>query len=74
MSENHFVVLFHTSNHAFRAESVLRKASIPCKLTPVPRHLSSDCGVCAQVSIEHREGIESILADGRVEVAALHDI
>ena len=42
-------VLFHTSNHAFRAEMLLKRAKIPCKLIPVPRHLSSDCGVCARV-------------------------
>lgn len=74
MDDKSFVILFHTSSHAFRAESVLKKAGIPCKLTPVPRHLSSDCGVCAKIERTYKEGIEDILKSARVEVAAIHDI
>ncbi len=66
------VVLFHTSNHAFRAERVLGKEGIACKLVPVPRHLSSDCGVCAQIRREHQQDTARILQAARVEVAGIH--
>ena len=51
----HTVILVHSTSYAIRAERVLNMAEIPSKLIPVPRHLSSDCGVC--VRIERAEDI-----------------
>ena len=70
---NYSVVLFHSTSGAIRGEKVARDAGIGAKLIPTPRHLSSDCGVCARIERDSREGIEEILRDGRVEVAAIHD-
>jgi TPP-dependent indolepyruvate ferredoxin oxidoreductase alpha subunit len=44
------VVLFHSTSHAIKAERTLKKAAIDCKMIPVPRQLSSDCGICIQFS------------------------
>ncbi len=75
MSDSEFiVVLFHTSNHAFRAEMLLKKAEVPCKLIPVPRHLSSDCGVCARVSSEVSGSVASLLEDSSVPTAGIHPL
>lgn len=68
------VVLFHTSSHAIRAEKILRQAGIPCRLTPVPRHLSSDCGVCIRLRRDDREAGRAALERERIETAAIHDL
>jgi|YNPNPStandDraft_1061719.scaffolds.fasta_scaffold31271_3 hypothetical protein len=39
------IVLLPSTSHAIRAEKVLNAAGISCRLIPVPRHLSSDCGL-----------------------------
>lgn len=66
------VVLFHTSNHAFRAEKLLNARDIACRLVPVPRHLSSDCGVCLRVEASGRETVVEILKGAKVEIAGIH--
>lgn len=43
-----YIVVYSTS-HAMRAEQVLQRVEISCKLVPPPRHLSSDCGVCVRI-------------------------
>lgn len=43
------VILFPTSAHVMRAEKLLKDAGYFCRLIPVPRHLSSDCGICLVV-------------------------
>ncbi len=43
------VILFPTSAHVMRAEKLLKEAGFSCRLIPVPRHLSSDCGICLVV-------------------------
>lgn len=68
------VILFHTSNHAIRAEKVLGQARRRVKLMPVPRHLSSDCGVCLRIDREAREACRDLLKEARVEIASLHDL
>jgi hypothetical protein len=65
------VVLFLSVHHALRAERLLKTAEIPCKLIPVPRHLSSDCGVCLRFAPSLRSGVETALA-GRVAIGAIH--
>jgi len=67
-------VLFHTSNHAIRAEKILGQAGIACRLTPVPRHLSSDCGVCIRIAQDDREAARVVLEGAKLEVAAYADL
>ena len=55
------VVLFESISHALRAEKLIKAAQINCKLIPVPRHLSSDCGVCLRFNTEVKEQVENIL-------------
>ena len=43
------VILVYTTSHALRAEKLLAEIGIRGKLIPVPRHLSSDCGVCLRI-------------------------
>lgn len=39
------LILFAATAHALRAEKLARRSGIEAKLVPVPRHLSSDCGL-----------------------------
>ena len=60
------VVLFESISHALRAEKLIKAAQITCKLIPVPRHLSSDCGVCLRFNTEVKEQVENIL-EGKLD-------
>ena len=60
------VVLFESISHALRAEKLIKAAQITCKLIPVPRHLSSDCGVCLRFNTEAKEQVENIL-EGKLD-------
>ncbi len=59
--ESSGVVLFESVSHALRAEKLIKAENIICKLIPVPRHLSSDCGVCLRFNTDAKEQIENIL-------------
>jgi hypothetical protein len=51
------VALFDTVSHVMKAEKVLKSAGIPHKLIPVPRSISSDCGVCLRFLPEQKEAV-----------------
>ncbi len=75
MSEHMYAVLLMSStNHAIRAEQVLYQAGIPAKLIPVPRHLSSDCGVCIRVKRSDLQRAQQALLAAGVEIEAVHSI
>ena len=61
------VVLFQSVNGALLAEKLLKKKGVAHKLIPVPRHLSSDCGVCIRFLIEHESRIKKALTN-KVEI------
>lgn len=64
------VALFYSVSGALRAEKLIKEAGITCKLIPVPRHLSSDCGLCLRFRTEDEERIREVLK-GKVEVQAI---
>ena len=49
MSDPFAVILVESTSQALRIEKLLVKHNLTCKLIPVPRHLSSDCGVCVRI-------------------------
>jgi hypothetical protein len=64
------VVLFHSTSGALRAEKLFKKKRINYKLIPVPRHLSSDCGVCIRFSFQDESLVRKALVD-KVEVQSI---
>ena len=60
-SSSQAVVLFASISHALRAEKFIKAQNISCKLIPVPRHHSADCGVCLRFNLSDRNLLEDIL-------------
>lgn len=71
--EEYHVILFDSVHHALRSEKILKEMGIPHKLIPVPRHISSDCGVCLRFSADLRNRIEEALA-GKVDIREIRPL
>ncbi len=63
----YLVALFSSTSGALMAEKLFKREGIPHKIIPVPRHISSDCGVCLRFSSSERERAEKTLA-GKVDI------
>ena len=68
------VFLVYSTSYALRAEKVLQKAGVACKLIPVPRHLRSDCGVCVRIERADQETALQALRATRVEIEEVHEL
>lgn len=68
------VILVHATSHALRAEKLVKQAGTACRLIPVPRQLSSDCGVCLRVKQADRDRVVDTLRENHVEMERVHDI
>ncbi|MBN1968642.1 MAG: DUF3343 domain-containing protein [Candidatus Delongbacteria bacterium] len=54
-------ILFDSTNHAIMAEHFLKKERLKIRIVPVPRELSSNCGVCIQCEEDNRDQAVNIL-------------
>jgi Putative Se/S carrier protein-like len=66
--ERYSVALFHSISGALRAEKLLKAESISIKLIPVPRHLSSDCGICVRFAREDESKVKEILTQNNLQI------
>lgn len=66
-SPSYGVVLFQSVNGALLAEKLLKEKGVEYKLIPVPRHLSSDCGVCLRFLPENEPQVKEAIV-GKVEI------
>ena len=67
-SDGYIAILVPSTSYALRAEKILHMAGIACKLIPVPRSLSSDCGVCVRIMEEDAEAAQRELERAHVAV------
>mgnify|MGYP000968161532 CR=1 FL=1 len=57
------VILFKAVSYALKAEKILKKENLPHKLIPVPKHISSDCGICLMVHLDMKDQVLTALQD-----------
>lgn len=77
MSEKsqYFVMLFKAVSYVLKAEKILKKENLPHKLIPVPKNISSDCGICLRFEPAIQSKIEAALLNkvDIEEIRALKD-
>jgi len=74
MEDNYSVVIFYSTSAAIRAESLAKRNKLMVKLIPVPRNLSSDCGICLQFNNEDKQRIKEILVERKIEYDDIYEI
>ncbi|HNX24920.1 MAG TPA: DUF3343 domain-containing protein [Spirochaetota bacterium] len=59
----YYVLLFPSVSHVMKAERILLGEKIPIKIIPVPKTISSDCGVCIKFEEKLIDKIKSLLSE-----------
>ena len=68
------IILVYSTSHALRLEKALKAERIDNKLIPVPRQLSSDCGVCVRVSRSDGERVRGIMLKIGMDIQGVYDL
>jgi hypothetical protein len=64
-------VIVYSTSHALKIEGLLLERGIANKLIPVPRHISSDCGVCVRVPADRVDEVSEIVNRSGIEIQGL---
>lgn len=73
-SEQYAVILLPSTSHALRGEKILKHAGIASKLIPVPRALSSECGICLRILRNDQERARQAFGAVNVPIIEIHDM
>ena len=65
------VAIFHSIHRVMKAEKVLKAEKLEVLLIPVPRQLSSDCGLAIRFPVEARSGVETTLNEAGLAIAEI---
>ena len=68
------VVLFYTTSAALRGEKILKAAGIVVKLIPVPRELSSSCGISLRFLWPDADRIQELLSSAKTDFEGVHQL
>jgi Protein of unknown function (DUF3343) len=69
----YYVMLFKAVSYVLKAEKILKKEGLPHKLIPVPKNISSDCGICLRFEPAMQNKIEAALLN-KVEVEEIREL
>ena len=69
----YYVMLFKAVSYVLKAEKILKKEGLPHKLIPVPKHISSDCGICLRFEPAMQNKIEAALLN-KVEIEEIREM
>ena len=66
------VILFPSIHFVLQAEKMIKGKGFSIDLIPVPRQLSSDCGICMLIEWEQKETLCTILEGQGVKIEGIH--
>ncbi len=70
--EKYLVVTFPSVSHALRFEKLMLGLQAPVKLIPVPRVISSSCGIAARLPAEMAGKVAELALSGRAELEKVY--
>lgn len=72
MNSDKLVITFPSTHYALKAEKVLEEAGFTTELIPVPRELSSSCGLALPILEEEEDRAVEILRKNQVQTEGIH--
>lgn len=68
------VFTFHTTTMAMKMEQRARETGCPGRLIPVPRQISSGCGMAWSVPAQERPAAESLIREHGIETEGIYEL
>jgi hypothetical protein len=70
--DKRWIVLFDSIHHVIAAEEAFQQQGVWCDLTPVPRQLSSNCGMAIEFREDDWEAARFVLNGLQVRPRSVH--
>ncbi len=64
--------LFNSASAVMLVARRLEKTGMRCKVVPIPREFSSECGVCLRTITEEEYSVETVLRDLKSTISKIY--
>jgi Putative Se/S carrier protein-like len=71
-SGSEMILIFHGTHEVLSVEKRLKAGGVPMRLIPVPRQLTSDCGLAIRVPLKERGRVREILSAAALSPKSVH--
>jgi len=68
------VIAFHTTSEAMAMEKLCKTQGLPGRLIPVPRAITSDCGIAWTAPLSARAELRAALEEAQIEDAGFFEV
>jgi putative Se/S carrier protein len=70
--EQYGYITFKSVSFAMKFETAIKKFDIKIRIIPVPRSISTSCGLCARFNIADKDRLESITKTHNLEYSHVY--
>mgnify|MGYP006429219417 CR=1 FL=1 len=74
MKEYNIIFTFYSTHLALEFERELKSSEINVKITPVPRQISSSCGLSGRINDQDLEKVKNICSEKEIEYEDIYQI
>ena len=74
MKEYNIIFTFYSTHLALALERALKNYKIDVKITPVPRQISSSCGLSGRINDQDLEKVKEVCVDNEIEYEDIYQI
>jgi hypothetical protein len=68
------IVTFRTTTQAIQFEQAAKEAGLPGRIIPVPREITSGCGLSWKDTVQSREAIEQLIMEKQLGVDNIYEV
>jgi len=66
------VFVFYCIHDVMKAEKTIKDSGIPVDIIPVPKQVSSDCGMAISLEEEHKLRVQNMLATYNIDIKGVY--
>ena len=74
MKEYNIIFTFYSTHLALAFERELKNKKIDVKITPVPRQISSSCGLSGRINAQDLEKVKEVCSHNQIEYEDIYQI
>jgi hypothetical protein len=74
LKEYNLIITFYSTHLALAFERELKNSEINVKITPVPRQISSSCGLSGRINAQDLGKVKEVCSDNQIEYEDIYQI
>lgn len=67
-------ITFKSVSYAMKFETAIKKFNIKIKIIPVPRSISSSCGLCVRFNLADNDDLQNIINKHKLEYSRIYNV